>query len=104
MDAKFFVGGLPDAVMDSQLRHMFASCGEVTSVQVIMDKLTGKSRGFGFVEMSTIEEAQNAISVWNDQVYEGRPLVVTLLVNETTIPRDCTEGSGPAPRRELDNA
>ena len=93
MNLKMFVGGLPFAMTDAQLRELFAPHGVVKSAQVIMDKLTGRSRGFGFVEMSRNEEVQAAIAAWNDKVYEGR----TLLVNEAK-PRMARTGSGSAPR------
>lgn len=91
MNLKLFVGGLPFAMTDSQLRELFAPHGVVKSAQVIMDKLTGRSRGFGFVEMSTAEEVQAAITAWNDRVYEGR----TLVVNEAK-PRTVRTGSNHA--------
>ena len=78
---------------DTQLRELFASHGVVKFAQVIMDKLTGRSRGFGFVEMSTAGEVQAAIAAWNDKVYDAR----TLLVNEAK-PRMARTGSGSAPR------
>lgn len=93
MNLKMFVGGLPFAMTDAQLRELFAPHGVVKSAQVIMDKLTGRSRGFGFVEMSRDEEVQAAIAAWNDKVYEGR----TLLVNEAK-PRMARTGSDSAPR------
>ena len=92
MNLKMFVGGLPFAMTDAQLRELFAPHGVVKSAQVIMDKLTGRSRGFGFVEMSRDEEVQAAIAAWNDKVYEGR----TLLVNEAK-PRMARTGSDSAP-------
>ena len=92
MNLKMFVGGLPFAMTDAQLRELFAPHGVVKSAQVIMDKLTGRSRGFGFVEMSSDEEVQAAIAAWNDKVYEGR----TLLVNEAK-PRMARTGSDSAP-------
>ncbi|HQU27657.1 MAG: RNA-binding protein [Nitrospiraceae bacterium] len=92
MNLKMFVGGLPFAMTDAQLRELFAPHGVVKSAQVIMDKLTGRSRGFGFVEMSRNEEVQAAIAAWNDKVYEGR----TLLVNEAK-PRMARTGSDSAP-------
>lgn len=91
MNLKLFVGGLPFAMTDSQLRELFAPHGVVKSAQVIMDKLTGRSRGFGFVEMSNAEEVQAAISAWNDKDYDGR----TLVVNEAK-PRMARTGSNPA--------
>lgn len=77
MNTKLFVGGLPYATTDVQLKELFAPCGSVISAQVVRVKLTWRSRGFGFVEMSTVEEAQAAIAAWNEKVYEGRTLLVS---------------------------
>lgn len=95
MNSKVFVGGLPYAMTDTQLNELFSPYGMVKSAQIITDRLTGRSRGFGFVEMSKVEEAQEAITAWNDKIYEGR----TLLVNEAQ-PRVARRSSGPAPERE----
>lgn len=78
MGSKLYVGGLPYAVDDQQLSDLFASHGQITSARVITDKFTGRSRGFGFVEMSSDEEAKNAIEALNGTQLEGR----TLTVNE----------------------
>lgn len=75
---KLYVGGLPYSVSDSQLEELFSSHGTVESARVITDKMTGRSRGFGFVEMSAQNEAQTAIDAMNGKSYEGR----TLTVNE----------------------
>jgi len=75
---KLFVGGLPYSVTDEQLRDIFAEYGEVTSAQVVMDKFTGRSRGFGFVEMPSDEEASRAISQLHNTQLQGR----TVTVNE----------------------
>jgi RNA recognition motif-containing protein len=74
--AKLYVGSLPYETTDDQLREIFTPYGTVTSAKVITDRLTNKSRGFGFVEMSTAEEAQKAIDGLNGSRYENRTLVV----------------------------
>ena len=61
MATKLYVGGLPYATTDDELRSAFSAAGTVTSVAIIMDKMTGRSKGFGFVEMSSDAEAQTAI-------------------------------------------
>ena len=76
MATKLYVGGLPYSTQESALRDLFAQAGNVTSAVIIMDKMSGRSKGFGFVEMSTDEEAQKAISMFNDQEFEGRKLTV----------------------------
>jgi len=73
---KLYVGNLGWGVTDSQLQDMFAAYGTVVSAQVIMDRDTGRSKGFGFVEMGTDQEAQAAISGMHGQMVEGRPLTV----------------------------
>jgi len=70
------VGGLPYSVTEQQLNELFAQQGTVSSAKVITDKFTGQSRGFGFVEMSTTEEAKKAISALNGTQMDGRPLTV----------------------------
>ena len=76
MGKKLYVGNLPYSVTDSELQQMFATHGTVTSAQVIMDRDTGRSKGFGFVEMANDAEAQAAIDVLNGQQMGGRPLTV----------------------------
>ena len=76
MATKLYVGGLPYSVQEDALKELFTQAGAVTSAVIIMDKMSGRSKGFGFVEMSTDEEAQKAISMFNDQEYEGRKLTV----------------------------
>ncbi len=86
---KLYVGGLPYAVADSQLEELFGEYGTVESANVITDKMTGRSRGFGFVEMASSSEAEAAISALNGGQLEGR----TLVVNEAK-PRDNREPAG----------
>ena len=76
MSTKLYVGGLPYSVTEQQLNDLFAQQGSVTSAKVITDKYTGQSRGFGFVEMSTPEEAKKAISALNGTQLDGRSLTV----------------------------
>jgi len=73
---KLYIGSLPYSVSDDSLRDLFSKAGTVISANVISDKMTGRSRGFGFVEMSSDEEAQAAISMFNGKEFEGRTLVV----------------------------
>jgi RNA recognition motif-containing protein len=78
MGSKLYVGGLPYSVTEGRLQELFSAHGTVESANVIADKFTGQSRGFGFVEMSSGSEAQSAISALNGTQLEGR----TLTVNE----------------------
>lgn len=75
---KLFVGSLPWGVDDAQLSQIFSQAGTVVSAQVVKDRETGRSRGFGFVEMSTDEEAQAAVSNLNGTDVEGRKIVVNI--------------------------
>jgi RNA recognition motif-containing protein len=76
MGKKLFVGNLPFSATDDTLRELFSQAGTVESAQVIMDKFSGRSKGFGFVEMSTDDEAQAAINKFSGQDLEGRALTV----------------------------
>ena len=75
---KLFVGSLPWSVDDAKLAEIFAQAGNVVSAQVVKDRETGRSRGFGFVEMSTEEEAQNAVKNLNGSDVEDRKIVVNI--------------------------
>ena len=76
MATKLYVGGLPYSTQEDALKELFAQAGNVVSAVIIMDKMSGRSKGFGFVEMSSADEAQKAISMFNDQEFEGRKLTV----------------------------
>ena len=78
MGTKLYVGGLPYSVTEGKLQDIFSAHGTVESANVISDKFTGQSRGFGFVEMSSSGEAQKAIESLNGTQLDGR----TLTVNE----------------------
>src|SRR6476659_6995451 len=76
MGKKLYVGNLPFSATDQILSDTFAQCGTVESAKIIMDRETGRSKGFGFVEMSTEAEAQDAISKFNGADYDGRAMTV----------------------------
>ena len=76
MGNKLYVGNLPYSVQDSDLQQSFGQFGSVTSAKVMMDRETGRSKGFGFVEMGSDAEAQAAISGMNGQPLGGRSIVV----------------------------
>jgi len=76
MAKKLFVGSLPYSVTDQQLAELFAQAGTVESATVINDRMTGRSKGFGFVEMSSDEEANKAVSELNGKEMDGRAIVV----------------------------
>jgi RNA recognition motif-containing protein len=92
MANKLFVGGLPYSTTDEELKEAFMQAGNVSSANVIMDKMTGRSKGFGFVEMATDEEAQAAIAMWNGQELGGRRIKV-----DEARPRE------DKPRRQYDS-
>lgn len=76
MSTKLFVGSLPWSVKDSRLQELFEVHGSVVSAKVITDRETGRSRGFGFVEMENSSDADNAIKALNNSELEGRNIVV----------------------------
>jgi RNA recognition motif-containing protein len=90
MAKKLYVGNLGYELTDSDLDKLFAAHGTVQSAQVIMDRDTGRSKGFGFVEMGSDQEAQAAIAALNGQQHQGR----SLTVNEAR-PREGRGGSRP---------
>jgi len=87
---KLYVGNLPHATTDSELQELFTNFGTVDSAMVIRDQFTGKSRGFGFVEMSESNEAEAAIEQVNGSELGGR----TLTVNEARPREDRPRGGG----------
>ena len=76
MPAKLFVGNLSFQATEEDLRELFAQSGTVESVRIVTDQFTGRPRGFGFVEMSTKEEATKAIEMLNGRLFRDRNLVV----------------------------
>lgn len=92
MAKKLYVGGIPYSTTEDELKAAFAEMGEVTSSAIIIDKMTGRSKGFGFIEMVNDADANKAITEMNGKDFQGR----TLTVNEA---RPLEER---APRREFD--
>jgi len=90
MAKKLYVGGLPYATTDTELKEAFSQAGTVTSAIIIMDRMTGRSKGFGFVEMSSEEEAQKAVDTMNGKEFGGR----TLTVNEARPMEERPRGGG----------
>lgn len=78
MQKRLFVGGLPYAIDEQELGDMFAKFGTVESVNIITDRDTGRSKGFGFVEMSTEEEAKTAIKELDGKEVDGRNIAVNV--------------------------
>ena len=76
MAKNLFVGGIAFSSTDESLRAAFEQAGTVVSAKIIMDRDTGRSRGFGFVEMGSEEEAQAAIQMWDGQEIDGRAVAV----------------------------
>ncbi len=83
---KLFVGNLSYNMTDDTLRAAFEAAGTVESAQIIVDKFSGRSKGFGFVEMSSEEEAQNAISMLNEKEVDGRAMIVNIARPKTERP------------------
>jgi len=77
MGAKLYVGNLSYNVTEERLQQHFAHCGSVVSARIITDKFSGRSKGFGFVEMSSDQEAEKATSTLNGTDFEGRNIVVS---------------------------
>ncbi len=94
MGKKLYVGNLSYNVNSSQLETMFSEHGTVVSAQVIQDRDTGRSKGFGFVEMGTDSEAQNAIAALHGQQNDGRPLTVNEAKPREERPRGGFGGGG----------
>jgi RNA recognition motif-containing protein len=93
MPSKLYVGNLAYSVSNDDLHELFSQVGEVQSATIITDKFSGQSKGFGFVEMTTSEEAANAIRQFNDSELKGR----NIKVNEAK-PRELSFGGGQRDR------
>ena len=99
MGKRLYVGGLPYSTTDDELKDAFSQAGTVTSANVVIDKMTNRSRGFGFVEMSSDEEAQRAVETLNGKDLGGR----NITVNEArplSERRPRREGGGGGFRRD----
>ena len=87
---RLFVGNLPYETAENDLQTYFAQAGVVRSVNLMMDKFTGKSRGFAFVELSSPEEANKAVEMFHTKDFQGRPLTVNI-----ARPREERPAGGP---------
>jgi len=76
MAMKLYVGGIPYSTTENDMRDAFAQAGAVESVAIIIDRMTGRSKGFGFVEMADADGASKAIDLWNGKDFQGRKLTV----------------------------
>ncbi len=94
MGYKLYVGNLPYRVTEDQLQALFTKAGKVESVKIVTDVASGRSRGFGFVEMTTSEEGEKAIEMFNKYSLENREIVVS-----RAKPRSSGMGSGGPPER-----
>ena len=90
MQKKLFVGGLPYSTQQEEVEQLFSQCGQVVSATIVRDKFTNQSRGFGFVEMATEEQAADAISKLNGTQVGGR----TIVVNESRPKENRAPGGG----------
>ena len=97
MEAKLYVGNLPYNIRDDGLQKLFAQAGSVVSATVITDRESGRSKGFGYVEMSSPEEADKAIQMFNGYSYDGRDLRVSIARPREERPRG--GGGGGRDRR-----
>lgn len=97
MGAKLYVGNLSYSVVEEKLQELFAQHGSVTSVRIITDKFSGRSKGFGFVEMGSSEEAERATAALNGTEFEGRTIVVSEARPQQ--PRPPRDGGGRPPRQ-----
>jgi RNA recognition motif-containing protein len=77
MAKKLYVGGLPYSTSEAELKDLFSGAGNVDSAVIIIDKMTGRSKGFGFVEMASEEEAETAINTFNGKDFNGRSIIVS---------------------------
>jgi RNA recognition motif-containing protein len=94
MESKLYVGNLPYSIRDEGLQDLFSQAGNVVSAKVITDRDSGRSKGFAFVEMSSQEEAQKAIQMFNGYSVEGRDLRVSVARPREERPRGPGGGRG----------
>jgi cold-inducible RNA-binding protein len=95
MAKRLYVGGLPYSTTQDALKEAFEKAGSVKDASIITDKMSGRSKGFGFVEMDSDEDAQKAIEMWNGKDFDGRNLTVNeARPMETRAPRARFDGGG----------
>ncbi len=94
MAKRLYVGSLSYSTTEESLKETFSAAGTVESANVIIDKMSGRSKGFGFVEMSTDEEAQKAIEMFNEKEIDGRKVIVNEARPMTERPKRDLGGDG----------
>lgn len=94
---RLFVGGIPYRTTEQDLQDAFSKAGTVTSARIIKERETGRSKGFGFIEMETEEAAEAAIEMWNGKEFDGRELIVNIARAEEKRP---SNGGGFGGNRE----
>jgi RNA recognition motif-containing protein len=100
MGAKLYVGNLPYSATEERLQQHFAQHGSVVSARIITDKFSGRSKGFGFVEMASEADAQKATAALNGNDFEGRNIVVSEARPQAPRPMGTGTGGGRPPRRD----
>jgi len=98
MSVKLYVGNLPYGTTDQELRELFVASGDVASASIVTDRESGRSRGFGFVEMASQDGAENAIASLNGRQLQGRAIVVNEARPREDAPRSGS-GRGDGSRR-----
>ena len=102
-ESRLFVGNLPYQATENDLQDHFAAAGVVTSVNVMMDKFTGKSRGFAFIEMGSSDEANKAVELLHNKDFQGRPLTVNIARPREDRPPRSGGGGGGGYRGDRDD-
>ena len=101
-DSRLFVGNLSYQTMENDLQEYFSQAGVVTSVNLMLDKFTGKSRGFAFIEFSTADEANKAVEMFHSKEFQGRQLTVNVArPREERAPRSGGSRDGRDGRRDV---
>lgn len=100
---RLFVGNLPYQTIEQDIQDLFSQAGSVTSVNLMFDKFTGKSRGFAFVELATAEEANKAVEMFNGKDLQGRALTVNIARPREERPRASGGGGAFRGNREREN-
>ena len=99
-EARLFVGNLAYQTMENDLQEYFSQAGVVSSVNLMLDKFTGKSRGFAFVEFSSPEEANKAVEMFHNKKFQGRALTVNIARPKEDRPPRASGGGYREERRE----
>jgi cold-inducible RNA-binding protein len=101
MENKLYIGNLPYTATEDDVKNHFSQAGTVTSVALIKDRATGRAKGFGFVEMSTAEEAQKAITMFHGQDFMGRTVTVNIARPREERPRNFGDRRGGGGRHSF---